>query len=349
MKNKFTLIFGLILALMLAACGGDTATEEGTADSGATDNTETTNMPADTEVVMAKATWDTGFFQAEIYKTMLEELGYEVEDLGTIDNAAFYISAAQGDVDFWANGWFPLHDTYLADDQVEGLVQQVGYQVEAGALQGYLIDKASADALGITSLTDLADPEIAANFDSDGDGKADLIGCDAGWGCELVIEDTLDELSLRDTITHQQGTYSALMADTIGRYQRGEPIFFYTWTPNWTVSELQLGEDVVWIEAPIASAEAAASVPGCVADPCTMGFAANDIRTVANTEFLNTHPDIQTLFEMVEIPLNDIAEQNQKMVDGEDSDEDIARHAAEWLETNQEQVSAWLDAALAAR
>lgn len=325
MKKKMIVLIGLLLTLALVACGGESA--------------------ADEEVVMAKATWDTGFFQAEIYKSLLAELGYEVEDLGTIDNAAFYTSAALGDVDFWANGWFPIHDTYLAEDQVAGKVEMVGYQVEAGALQGYLVDKASAETLGITSLNDFSDPEIAANFDGDGDGKADLIGCDAGWGCELVINDTLAELGLEDTITHQQGTYSALMADTIGRYQRGEPILFYTWTPNWTVSELKLGEDVVWIEAPIEGAAESSGVPGCVVDPCVMGFDVADIRAVANTEFLDNNPDIKTLFELVEIPLNDIAEQNQKMVDGADSDEEIEAHAAEWIEANRVQVDNWLEAA----
>lgn len=317
----------MMLTLLLTACGGE---------------------EAGGNITMAKATWDTGWFQAEVYKTMFAELDYTVEDIGTIDNAAFYLSAAQGDVDLWVNGWFPIHDTYLAQEQVQGKVEQVGFQVEAGALQGYLVDKASADALGITSLTDFADPDIAANFDSDGDGKADLIGCDAGWGCELVINDTLAELGLEDTVTHQQGTYSALMADTVGRYQRGESILFYTWTPNWTVSQLQLGEDVVWIEAPIAASSAASAVPGCVVDPCDMGFDAADIRAVANVEFLDENPQIRTLLELVEIPLNDIAEQNQLMVDGEDSDEDIARHAAEWIAKNQAQVDEWLEAARAA-
>lgn len=364
MKNKFLILLALLLTVTLVACDGS-ATEEPAAEADAAADTmaesedtadeamsETDDAMASEdmgEVVMAKATWDTGFFQAAIYQTLLEDLGYEVEDLGTIDNAAFYTSAAQGDVDFWANGWFPLHDTYLENDQVAGRVEPVGYQVESGALQGYLIDKASADELGITSLADFTDPEIAAHFDSDGDGKADLIGCDAGWGCELVIEDTLAELGLEDTVTHQQGTYSALMADTIGRYQRGEPILFYTWTPNWTVSQLQLGEDVVWIEAPIEESTEASGVNGCVVDPCDMGFEANDIRAVANTEFLDAHPDIETLFEMVEIPLSDIAAQNQKMVDGEDSDEDIARHASEWIDSHQDEVSAWLDAARAAQ
>jgi glycine betaine/proline transport system substrate-binding protein len=324
--NKLKFIFALLIIALVSACSAG----------GATDTKE---------VTMAKATWDTGWFQAAIYQTLLEELGYTVEDIGTIDNAAFYTSAAQGDVDFWANGWFPIHDNYFENPQVQANVERIGYQVEAGALQGYLIDRASAEALGITSLNDFADPAIAANFDSNGDGTADLIGCDAGWGCENVIEQTLDELDLRDSITHQQGTYSALMADTIARFQRGESVFFYTWTPNWTVSQLQLGEDVVWIEAPIADSQSADGIPGCIVDPCDMGFAPADIRAAANTEFLNNNPDVRVLFESIVIPLEDIAAQNQLMVDGEDSDEDIARHAAEWIEANRTSVDQWLQAA----
>src|SRR3546814_3971795 len=61
---------------------------------------------------MARATWDTGWWPAEIYKQLLEKLGYEVGEVTTLDNPPFYQAVAQGDVDFWVNGWFPLHNTY---------------------------------------------------------------------------------------------------------------------------------------------------------------------------------------------------------------------------------------------
>ena len=328
--KRFSLlaVISMVLVLVLSACGGSKENQE---------------------VKMAKATWDTGWFQAAIYKNLVEQLGYTVTDIGTLDNAAFYTSAAQGDVDFWANGWFPVHTPFLEKDTVKGKVEPIGYQVKSGALQGYLVDKASAEKYGITSLLDFKNPDIAAAFDSDGDGKADLIGCDAGWGCETVIENTLDELGLRDYITHQQGTYSALMADTIGRYKRGEPVLFYTWTPNWTVSQLKLGQDVVWIEAPIKGIDPVSGILGCAVDPCVMGFHPADIRAVAGTKFLNDHPDIKTLFEQIQIPLNDIAEQNQKMIDGQDSDTDIANQADQWLTDNKDLVNSWLDAAKKAK
>ena len=53
-----------------------------------------------------------------------------------------------------------------------------------------MIDKATADAMGITSMSQLEDASVAAMFDQDGDGLADLIGCNEGWGCATIINDT---------------------------------------------------------------------------------------------------------------------------------------------------------------
>lgn len=298
------------------------------------------------EIRMANPTWDTAWFQTEVFKQMLEELGYTVNVIGELPPETFYPALAQGDADFWADGWFPLHSEFLSSDLVEGMAEPVGYQVRAGAVQGYLVDAATAEEYGITSVTDMSDPEIAALFDTDGDGTADLTGCDAGWGCEAAINTMLEEQGLQDSITHVQGTYSLLMADTIARYQRGEPIFFYTWTPNWTIAELAPGEDVVWITVP--GSEPAEDIPGCVENPCPMGFEANDLRVVANVEFLEANPAAARLLELVEIPLADIAGQNQLLFEGEDSNDDIARHASEWIENNRDLVDGWLEEARAA-
>src|SRR3546814_18002772 len=91
---------------------------------------------------------------------------------------------------------------------------------------------------------------LPISFDSNGDGKADLVACPPGWGCELVIEHQLDAYGLRDSINSIKAGYSASMADALARYKEGKPILFYTWTPNWTVGLLKPGGDVVWIGTP---------------------------------------------------------------------------------------------------
>lgn len=300
-------------------------------------------------VTPLKATWDTGWFQEAIYAELLAELGYTVEDAEAVDNPAAYLAIGTGDADYWANGWFPLHDTYFEEEQVAENTTKVGFQVSNGALQGYLINKSAVEDDGITNMADLRDPENAALFDFDDDGKAELMGCPPGWGCELQIEEHLDDYELRDTVDHVSADYSAGIADAISRYQQGENILFYTWTPNWTVGQLVPGEDVMWIDTPEATDfETVSGVAGCVSDPCEMGWEPNDIRVVANNDFLDANPAAEKLFELVEIPLSSINGQNVKMQEGEDSDEDIAQHAQQWIEDNRELVDEWLAEARAA-
>ncbi len=301
-------------------------------------------------IEMGRATWDTEYILSEIYFQLLTELGYDVthpED-NELGAELFYQALDQGDVDLWANGWFPLHDPFFEETEN---VAKVGNMIPAGGFQGYLVDKASADEYGIESIEQIAeDPELQELFDFEGDGRADLVGCDAGWGCFEAIETHFEEQGLDETIHHVSAQYSVLMGDAIARYERGEPIFFYTWTPNWTVGALVPGEDVVWIEAPTHpdGEDPVEGVEGCVNDPCDIGWTANDIIVTANQDFLDANPAAATLLELIEIPLGDVAEQNLLMNEGEDGASDIERHAQDWIEDNRDMVDEWLDAARAA-
>lgn len=187
---------------------------------------------------------------------------------------------------------------------MKGRVKPIGYQVKGGALQGYLIDKATAEKHAITNLGHLQDPELAALFDKDGDGKADLIGCNEGWACEEVIEHHLDAYELREFVFHVQSDYSTLVKETVEQSKEGEPALYYTWTPNWTGSALLVGEDVMWLGVPspalpgdeVASTRAD-SIARCLETPCDMGFEPNDIRVVASEQFLDANPAAAALFE----------------------------------------------------
>jgi glycine betaine/proline transport system substrate-binding protein len=312
-------------------------------------------MPGDGVTVrMARATWDTGWWQAEVYRQLLEELGYEVPLPTTLDNPPFYQSVAFGDVDLWVNGWFPLHNTY--EDTFSEGAEIVGYVAQGGALQGYLIDKATADEYGITSVEDMTKDEIQVLFDANGDGLADLVACPPGWGCEEVISHQFEALGWDDDFNAIKAGYSASMADALGRFQNGEPIFFYTWTPNWTVGLLTPGTDVVWLEmgetslpesqANLADATEVEDLTGCAGEqPCDLGWPANDIRPVANSQFLKENPAVRVLLEQARIPIEDIFSQNAEMNEGADSPEDIEQQASEWIEEHRDDVEAWLDAA----
>jgi ABC-type proline/glycine betaine transport system substrate-binding protein len=202
---------------------------------------------------IGRPTWDTGWFQAEVYRELLQQLGYRVNEPQTLENETFYRQAAQGKVDLWASGWFPLHDRYLNQEDISGRIEPVGFEVPGGAIQGYMVDRATAERLNVRSLADLSRSEVTAAFDYTGDGIADLVGCNADWACAEIINHHLQEYDLTEVVDHIQADYAPLMEETVARLRRKEPVLFYTWTPNWTVSQLVPGEDVVWLEVPYPS------------------------------------------------------------------------------------------------
>ncbi len=375
--KRWRIIVGLMLALALvaAACGSDDD-DGGATDTTAAGTTDTTTAPTtDTttgtepmatpgegvSVSMARANWDTGYFQAAVYKALLEELGYEVSDpsQSEIAPSAFYPALAQGDYDFWVNGWFPIHDTLMAAEvpgggTVADVAQKIGLEMEAGGLQGFVVDKATADANGITMLDDIAnDPALAELFDTDGNGKAEIMsGCNDGWGCQIVIDTTITNNGWEDILEQKSGEYAALFADVVARYQRGEPVLTYTWTPSAYITQLVPGNDVVWLSVanPNEDQIGAASLPPeqCPGQPCEMGFVAADIHVVARNDFLAANPAASKLFELVKITVTDVALQNVLMAGGENTQPQIDGHAADWIATNRDLVDGWLAEAIAA-
>ena len=307
------------------------------------------------QVTAARANWDTGYFEAEIVSALLRELGYDVSSPAAREMGpdVFYPAVAARLVDFWANGWFPLQnaklETVLPTRGIVGdLASPVGSIVPDGALLGYLIDRPTADQHGITTMNDLKRPEVAAIFDRDGNGKADLIGCSEGWACASYIN---DQITAQGWLVEQvQGDYPLLFDDIASRVREAQPVLYVTWTPSYMVAELVPGRDVTWLQAPSPpdTKTTVAGLAGCTGDPCETGFVPSSIRIVANNDFLEENPAARRLFEVVQIKPQDIFEQNLKMRRGENTGADIEKHAKQWIQSNRAEVDRWLGEARSA-
>ncbi len=288
-------------------------------------------------------------FQHMVLFRGLEELGYEIrQPLEIGEYGTLHVALANGDADFTAVHWETLHQAFFDNSGGDEDLERLGVFV-ADVLQGYLIDKATAEAHGITNLEQFQDPEIAALFDSNGDGTADLTGCNPGWGCERVIEHQIPEYGLADTVTHNQGSYFALIADTIERHEQAEPIFYYTWTPLWVSGVLVPGENVEWLEVPYTSLpEGDATAEDTSAEGKNLGFAVDNIMVLANQGFADDNPAAAEFLRAAQIPIDEISAQNLLMREGEDSMDDIERHVDEWIAENREAFDGWLAAARSA-
>jgi glycine betaine/proline transport system substrate-binding protein len=284
-------------------------------------------------------------FQHRILFRALQDLGYTVAEPQEVEYQTIHLALGTGDGDFTAVHWNGLHDTFFQESGGDAVLEKVGTYIE-GALQGYLISKSAYDA-GVTNLGDLAKPEVAKMFDADGDGLADLAGCVPGWGCERVIEHQLTEFGLRDTVVHNQGSYNAIIADTIARNASGENVLYYTWTPYWVSGVLVPGVDVEWLAVPYTSLPDGAT-GNTEFNGKNLGFAVDSIRIVATDDFLAANPAAEKLFELAKLDINDISAQNKKVADGEDGSDAIDGHVSDWIAAHQADYDSWLAAARAA-
>ncbi|MBP0008698.1 MULTISPECIES: glycine betaine/L-proline ABC transporter substrate-binding protein ProX [unclassified Roseofilum] len=293
------------------------------------------------------SSWVEESFQTQIVNLGLEKLGYTIDPVKELEYPAVYLSVANGDLDYSVVYYQPGHNDFFKNAGGEEKLVGLGLLTTSG-LQGYLIDKKTAEEYNISNLEQFQDPEIAKLFDFDGDGKANLTGCNPGWSCELTTNHHIEAYKLQDTVEHDQGSYTALLADAMTRYEEEEPIFYYTYNPHWISAVLKPGEDVIWLEVPFTS------LPGDSSDLSekdttfegkNLGLPANTQQVISNPMFLENNPVAKRWFELVQIPLEDMNEASLRIKEGENTAEDLRRMAQEWVSENQEQFDRWIEEA----
>lgn len=372
---------GLLLAIGLTAagCGGGTSSNTipaGTATSSTAEASDT--LPGEgISFTMARANWDDGYFHAALFRQLLQRLGYEVSDPAENElgpNLA-YIAMSEGDIDFWANSWYPNHNSWLIHHLSDGSlvgerISRVGGFMSEGLLQGYFITKSFAEEYGISTLDDLSrNPEAVAAYDADdfrpGDGIVDIYGCPESWTCDDIIQSQI-AFSGFDNIKQILASYEAMFAEAISKIDAGQPALLHSWSPSPYVVRLRPGEKVMWIgvEEVIDDSnplerdggegwdqrpgQANISADTClyIVDNglCQTGFKPADIVVTARNDLLENHPAAKRLFEVATIDPIVVAQMTIR-VRNQEAPEDLA---AEWINENIDRVEAWIAEALAA-
>ena len=382
-KKSLTRVVAVAAAtlLLLAACGSD--------DDADSSSAATTAAPATTEaavnmtpgegvsVTAGRASWSTGYVQAEIFTALLRELGYVVSESADMElgpqNA--FMAMAEGDMDFWANSWMPGHTSWLMGERTDGslvgdAVTVLGEEIMAGGLQGFLIEKGFADEYGILTMRDLDEnaDAIAAYDATDanpGNGVVDLMGCPEDWTCDNIINSMLVGGGYKNIVQVKAG-YDPMWAQATDMVNEGLPVVAYTWTPSAYITTIRPGDNAYWLgmdyilddsnpnnqeggegwdQRPGTAAIGEDMCPARSADGlCPIGWAAADIQAAANNDFLAANPAAEELFLQIKLSVMDVSLANVEQAAGADP-RDLA---AGWIADNRDKVDGWLDAARAA-
>ena len=349
------------------------------------DTQEPVEFPgAGVDVIAGRAGWSSGYFQGELYKQLLEELGYNVTYPAQLElgpNIA-YIAMALGDMDYWPNSWYTGHDVWHANELTDGSlvgdhVTVVGEELIAGGLQGFLVTKSFADAYGVYTMDDLnRNAEALAAFDATdpvpGNGRADIFGCSESWTCDSIIENMI-AFGGWHNIEQITAGYDVMFNQAVRRVNEGIPMVLYIWTPSAYITRFRPGDNVyrMGVENILDDSNPAYQVggeshsqrgpdgtggfaaisedqcPSAADQPdgqCKIGWLAADIQVTANNDFMAANPAARALFEAVRLSLIDVSVANLAMVGGE-SPTDLA---TEWIADNRDVVDEWIAAARAA-
>ena len=374
-------------ALFAAACGGgddDEAAATTQAPAATTEAMEEMSMtPGDgVSVTMGRANWTTGYFQAEVYRQLLQELGYTVSDPAELELPPNngYVAMATGDMDFWVNSWYPGHLSWLAGELPDSTlvgdhVSILGEQIVAGGLQGFLVTKSFADEFGVYTMDALNDnPDAIAAFDetdpAPGNGVADIFGCPESWTCDNIITAQI-LFSGWENINQTIAGYDAMFAQAVDSANEGVPMVAYTWTPSAYITQLRPGDNVYWMGVenvlddsnpegveggteydqrgpdgtPVLAAIGPDQCPSAAdQDGCNLGWIAADIQVTASNDFIDANPAAKALFEIVKLSVIEVGLANVEQDDGAEP----ADLATDWIANNRDTVDAWLDAARSA-
>lgn len=81
----------------------------------------------------------------------MSELGYQTAELKQLEPPLIHTAISQGDLDYFSGYWQILFEDFVQRSGGEDKLERVGTKVP-DVLQGYQIDKKTAESYNITSL-----------------------------------------------------------------------------------------------------------------------------------------------------------------------------------------------------
>lgn len=291
------------------------------------------------DVVIGVPNWASARGTAYILKVAIEDnLGLSVEmQNGT--NPIIFEAMDSGAMHVHPEVWMPnqqnLHDTYVTD---KGSVAFNSNAVLAD--QNICVTKGTAERTGISSLSDLSNPDIAESFDTDGDGRGEVWIGAAGWASTNIEKIRAKSYGYAETMNLVEMDETLALAQVDNAVAQKQNIAFFCYTPHhmFSVNELVvLGEpahdpstwtinqptdDPNWLENSTAST----------------AWNAAKLHVFYANGLAESQPDAAAMLANVKLNAIQVSEVVYELsVNGKDPE----AYAREWVDANGDVVDSW--------
>ena len=292
------------------------------------------------DIVIGVPNWPSVAMTADILKVVIEDnYGLEVE-LQNGTNPVVFEAMDSGSMHVHPEVWLPnqsnLHNTFVKE---KGTVAMNPNGVPA--FQGMCVTKATADATGIKSLSDLSDPDMAAQFDEDGDGMGEVWIGASGWASTNVEKVRAKSYGYDATMNLVEMDETLAMAEVDSAVAKGSNIVFFCYTPNhvFALHELVILEEPAY-DASQWNMVQPTDDPDWLEKsntPVAWDLAYLHIHYAASLN--DSHPDVAAMLSKVKLDTDLVSAMTYAIVvDKADNDE----YAKQWVIDNADLVNSWL-------
>ncbi len=292
------------------------------------------------DIVIGVPNWPSVRATAHVLKVIMEDnLGLEVE-LQNGTNPVVFEAMDSGSMHVHPEVWLPnqtnLNNTFVKE---KGTVAMNPNGVPA--FQGMCVTKGTADRTGISSLSELTDPDMAKNFDTDGDGKGEIWIGAAGWASTNVEKIRAKSYGYAETMNLKEMDETLAMAEVDNAVAKGENVVFFCYTPH----HLFALHDVVILEEPEYDA-AKWNVIQPTDDP--EWLEKSDAGVAWDLAYLHihfakaledSHPGAASLLSNVKLDTDTVSQMTYALVVEK---ADPAEFAKQWVADNGDLVDSWM-------
>ncbi|MEJ6404514.1 ABC transporter substrate-binding protein [Yoonia sp. 2307UL14-13] len=295
---------------------------------------------AQEKVTLSDLSWNGARAIGHVIEAIIEgPMGGDAEIVQGMNQAAVIMAGmdkGDGSIDVYTDLWMPnqqaLWDEYIDGNQTVAV--NAPYQGTSNIyVPSYMTDK-------VSSIEDLANPEIAAMFDTDGDGKGEYWAGDVTWASTKRWQIKFKSYGLDELWEPNIVSADTFKAGLEAAYSAGQPQLFYYWTPE----ALHVRYDLIALEEPgrtegcedvdlDAENWLEVSTFDCV-------IAANDVYVGYSKSLETRNPAVAKMLSNIQFSGDEINEWIVEMFDNKRDPQEVAE---EWIADNMDTVQGWID------
>lgn len=262
-------------------------------------------------------------------------------DLIPGNNASIFqaMDQGKGDIDVHPDVWLPNQESFTKK-YVDGAGTVALSEKHYEGKQSFCVSKAFSEKNGVTSIFDLARPEIAKLMDSDGNGKGEIWVGAPGWASANVNEVKVRDYGLlpfMEAIRADQAVMTATVGDSI-RKDMGYAFYCYSPHAIWFQHDIVRLEEPAYDPAQYIAIQPSDDPDWYAKSKVMTEDALKKVQIAYSKSLAERSPAIAELLANIQLDGETVSDFAFQIEGGKDA----ATVAKEWVANNSERVDSWL-------